>query len=80
MTYKKTCVKQPLSKRMKIGFQGQLSLHAGRKYFRMLQVELQVEHSAIFSTFIKLPFVINIFVFSVLCGRFTHVLLYFSHQ
>ena len=45
--YSKTCVKQPLSKRRKIGFQDQLSLNAG-------------EHSAILSTFIKLQFVIKI--------------------
>ena len=48
----KTSVKQPLSKRQKIGFQDQLSLNAGQK-------------SAILSSFIKLPFVIKIFVLSV---------------
>ena len=56
--HSKTCVKRPLSKRPKIGFQDQLSLNAGQKYCRMLQVE----NSAILSTFIKLPFVIKIFV------------------
>ena len=35
---------------------------AGQKYCRMLQRE----HSAIFLTFIKLPFVIKIFVLSIL--------------
>ena len=35
--YSKTCVKRPLSKRLKIGFQDQLSLNAGQKYCRMLQ-------------------------------------------
>ena len=59
--YRKTCVKRPLSKEPKIGFQDQLSLNAGQKYCRMLQVE----HSAILSTFIKLPFVIKIFVLSI---------------
>ena len=49
-----TCVKRQLSERQKIGFQDQLSLDAGQKYCRMLQGE----HSAILSTFIKLPFVI----------------------
>ena len=49
-----TCVKWPLSKRPKIGFQDQLSLNAGQKYY-----------SAILSTFIKLPFVIKIFVLSI---------------
>ena len=56
--YSKTCVKLPLSKRPKIGFQDQLSLNAGQKYCRMLQGE----HSAILSTFIKLSFIIKIFV------------------
>ena len=41
--YSKTCLKRPLSKRPKMGFQDQLSLNAGQKYCRMLQGE----HSAI---------------------------------
>ena len=49
------------SKRPKIGFQDQLLLNAGQKYCRMLQRE----HSAILSTFIKLPFVIKVFVLSI---------------
>ena len=57
----KTCVKRPLSKRPKIGFQDQLSLNAGQTYCRMLQKE----HSAILLTFIKLRFVIKIFVLSI---------------
>ena len=56
--YSKTCVKWPLSKRPKIGFQYQLSLNAGQKYCRMFQ------HSAILLTFIRLTFVIKIFVLS----------------
>ena len=56
-----TCVKRPLSKRPKNGYQDQLSLNAGQKYCRMLPLE----HSAILSTFIKLPFVIKIFVLSI---------------
>ena len=59
--YSKTCLKQPLSKRQKIGFQDYLLLNAGHKYCRMLQRE----HSAIPWTFIKLPSVINILVFSI---------------
>ena len=47
-------------KRPKIVFQYQLLLNAGQKYCRMLHGE----HSAILSTFIKLPFVIKIFVLS----------------
>ena len=57
----KACVKRPHSKRLKIVFQDQLSLNAGQKYCRMLQWE----HTAIFLTFIKLPFVIKIFVLSI---------------
>ena len=53
--YSKTCVKQLLSKRPKVGFQDQLVLYAGQKYYRMLQGE----YSAILSTCIKLPFVIK---------------------
>ena len=60
--YSKTCVKRPLSKRPKISLQDQLSLYnAGQKYCRMLQGE----HSAILSTYIKLPFVIKTFVLSI---------------
>ena len=61
MEYSKTCLKWALKKKTKIGFQDRLSLNAGQTYCRMLQGE----HSAIFSTFIKLPFVINIFVLSI---------------
>ena len=43
------------------GFQYQLLLYAGQKYCRMLQGE----HSAILSTFIKLPFSIRTFVLSL---------------
>ena len=66
--YSKTCAKRPLSKRPQTGFQDQLFLNACQKYYRMLQGE----HSAILSTFIKLPFVI--LVLSILSGRFTQVL------
>ena len=59
--YSKNCVKWPLSKRQKIGFQDQFLLNAGQKYCRMLQGE----HSAMLSTFIKLPFVIKFFVLSI---------------
>ena len=54
--------KRPLSKRQKIGFQDQLALNAGQKYYRMLQRK----HCAILSTFIKLPTVIKLFVLSIL--------------
>ena len=41
--YSKTCLKRPLKKKTKMGFQDRLSLNAGQKYCRMLQGE----HSAI---------------------------------
>ena len=61
--YSKTCVKRPFSKGPIIGCQDQLhvSLNAGQKYCRMLQRE----HSAILSTFIKLPVVIKTCVSSI---------------
>ena len=59
--YSKTCLKRSLKKKTKIGFQDRLSLNAGQKYCRMLQGE----HSATLSTFIKLQFVIKIFVLSI---------------
>ena len=65
--YSKTCLKRPLSKRPKIGFQYQVSLNAGQKYCRMLQGE----HSAILSTFIKLPSVIKIFIGSAVAQCLT---------
>ena len=76
LLYCKICVKQPLSKRPKIGFQDRISLNAGQTCFRMLQRVwlnagqnycrmLQREHSAILLTFIKLLFVIKIIVLSI---------------
>ena len=59
--YSKTCLKQPLKKNTKIGFQYGLSLDAGQKYCRMLPLE----HSAILLTCIKLPFSIKTFVMSI---------------
>ena len=58
--YSKTCVKRPLSKRPKTGFQDQLSFIEGQMYCRVLPLE----HSAILSTFIKLPIVIKILILS----------------
>ena len=68
--YSKTYLKWPLKK------EDQLSLNAGQKYCRMLQGE----HSAILSTFIKLPFVIKIFVLSFLSGCLRHFLLYWQNS
>ena len=69
-TYSKTCLKRPLKKDQKIGFQDRLLLSAGQKYCRVLIRE----HSAILSTFIKLPFTIKRCVF--LSGGLRQVLLY----
>ena len=38
--FSKICVKWPLSKRPKIGFQDQSSLYAGQKYCRMLPLQV----------------------------------------
>ena len=59
--YSKTCLKRSLKKKTEIDFQDRISLNAGQKYCKMLQGE----HSAILSTFIKLPFVMKIFVLSI---------------
>ena len=67
--YSKTCLKRPLKKKTKIGFQDRLSLNAGKKYCRMLPLE----HSAILSTFNKQPFVLSIFEWLLKTG-FTVVL------
>ena len=59
--YRKPCLKRPIRKKTKNGFQERISLNACQKYCRMLQRE----HSAILSTFMKLPFVTKIFVLSI---------------
>ena len=70
--YSKTCVRWPLSKKDdKLVF---------KTNYRLMQVNSiaecsKGEHSAILSTFIKLPFVIKIFVLSNISGRLTQVLL-----
>ena len=53
-------------KKTKTVFQDRFSLNAGQKYCRMLQKE----HSAILSTFIKLPFVIKTIVLSIFEWQF----------
>ena len=63
--YSKTCVKRPLSKRY-IFF---------KTDYRLMQVKSiaecsKGEHSAILSTFIKLPFVINTFVLTFVLSIF----------
>ena len=51
LTYSKTCLKWPLKKKTKIGFQDRLSLNAGQNIAEFSKGE----HSAILTTFIKLP-------------------------
>ena len=75
MLYSKTCVKRPLSKIPKFVF---------KTNYRLMQVKVLQSaprgHSAILSTFIKLQFVINIFVLSIFNGRFTQVFSLFCHD
>ena len=59
--FHKTYLRGHSQKDEKIGVNDQVSLNTGRKYCRMLQGE----HSAILSTFIKLPFSIKTFVLSI---------------
>ena len=59
--YSKTCLKRPLIKNSKNGFQYRSSLNAGQKYCRMLQGE----HSAILLTCLKLPNDLKPFVLSI---------------
>ena len=59
--YSKTCLKRPLKRTPKIGFQYRPSLNRGKKYWRMLQGE----HYAILSTSIKLLFPIKTLVLSI---------------
>ena len=71
--YSKICVKRPLSINPTNVFMPIIALcNAGPKYC----ITLQREHSAIRSTFIKLPFSIKTFILSILSGHFTRVLLY----
>ena len=60
----KTCLKPPLKKKTEIGFQDELSLICRLKVLQ----NAPREHSAILSTFIKLPFVVKTFVLSILAA------------
>ena len=71
-SYCKTCLKRPLKKKTNIDFPDFLSLNAGQKYCRMLQGE----HSAIRSTFINVPFVIEIVFLSIYEWPLRQILLY----
>ena len=69
--YSKTCVKQPLSERPKIGFYDQLSLNAGQRYCRMLQGEILQYFRPSTSYHLSLRPLFCLF----LGGRFSQVLL-----
>ena len=69
LSYSKACLKCPLKRRPKIGFQDRLSLTAGQKYCRMLQRE----HSAILSTCIKLTSIFKTFVLSIFEWKLTSI-------
>ena len=71
LLYSKTCVKRPLSKRSKTGFQDQLSLNACQKYCRMLQGE---------DSAILLPSLSYHLSLRFLSGRLTQVLLYVQYH
>ena len=60
--YSKPCAKNGYSQEdRKLVFKTNYQFNAGQKYCRMLQGK----HSAILSTYIKLPFVIKIFVLPI---------------
>ena len=71
VTYSKTCLKQSLMKRPKIGFKDQLSLNAGQKYCRMLDGE----HSAIFLPSLRYYLSLRFLFCLFLCGGLEQVLL-----
>ena len=57
--YSKTCLKQTLKRILKFAFQDRISLIAGQKYCSLPECS---KHSAILSTYIKLPPVFKTFV------------------
>ena len=61
LQYRKICVKQPLSKKKKWVFKADYCL----MQVKSIAECSKMEHSSILLTFIKLPFVIKIFVLSI---------------
>ena len=61
MLYNKTCLKRPLKKKAKHWFSRQIIAKCRSKVLQ----NAPREHSAILLSFIKLPFVVKIFVLSV---------------
>ena len=72
LMYSKTCLKQPLKKKTKIGFKDRISLNAGQKYCRMRQESILQYFPPSFSYHLSLIPLFCLF----LSGRFTQVLLY----
>ena len=66
-TYSKTCLKGPLSKEPKIVFKTNYRLMKVKSIAECSKGSIlqYLEHSAILLTFIKLPFVIKVFVLSI---------------
>ena len=74
--YSKTCLKRPLIKKTKIGFQDQLLLNAGQKYCRMLQRE----HSAIRLISLSYPLSLRHLFYIFVSGRLRQGFLYLKIQ
>ena len=70
--YSKTCLKWPLKKKTKIGFQDRLSLNAGQKYCRMLSWSILQYFRPSLSYHLTLRPLFCLF----LSGRLRQVLLY----
>ena len=70
--YSKTCLKWPLKKKTKIGFQDQLLLNAGQKYCKMLQESILQYFQPSLSYHLSLRPLFCLF----LSGRLRQVLLY----
>ena len=82
LSYSKTCIKWPLSKRSQMGFQDQLLLNAGQKYSRMLQGELPECSKGSILQYFQPSLSYHLSFRSLFClflsGHFTQVLLYFT--
>ena len=81
--YSKTCVKRPLSKKTKIGFQDQLSHNAGQKYCRMQYFRhswsYHLSLRPLFCLFLSLPFYTGLTVcykLHIICVFRKHFLLF----
>ena len=72
--YSKTCLKRPLTEETKIGFHDPLSVNAGSKVLQ----NAPREHSAIVSSFIKIPLSLKPLICLILSGRLRQVLLYYT--